>query len=187
MSIKKASITQLKKALKAQPQEDLVALVVDLTKKFSVVNEYFSIMQNGEDEILEKHKNSIGKEFSPEYINFPKFRLSIARKAVLEFKKISTSPSNIAEIMVFYVECGVKGTNTFGDIDETFYDSMVSMFKSAYKHIVRNNLLESFDHRMEKIVHDTNGIGWGFHDMLYDIHAQFGLKSNLAPVKDGRY
>jgi hypothetical protein len=37
--------------------------------------------------------------------------------------------------MLFYVEMGVRYTNQYGDINESFYTSMESMYENATKHI----------------------------------------------------
>jgi len=40
------------------------------------------------------------------------------------------------------------------------------MFESTLKFIQIHNLKKDFNSRCKKIVGDTNGIGWGFHDQL---------------------
>ena len=72
--------------------------------------------------------------------------------------------------MLFYVEMGVQYTNQYGDINESFYSSMESMYDRATKQIAENNLQDQFQERCLRIVSDTSGIGWGFHDTLRDIY-----------------
>jgi hypothetical protein len=43
---------------------------------------------------------------------------------------------------------------------------MEFMFESALKFIQKHNLGKNFHTRCKKIVDDTDGIGWGFHDQL---------------------
>ncbi len=47
---------------------------------------------------------------------------------------------------------------------------MESMYDRAIKHIAENNLQDQFQERCLRIVSDTAGIGWGFHDTLRDIY-----------------
>lgn len=75
--------------------------------------------------------------------------------------------------MLFYVETGVEFTNDFGDIDEGFYSSLETTYVSALTLMRKENFLDKFAHRAGKIVSDTNGIGWGFHDYLADVHHKF--------------
>jgi hypothetical protein len=54
-----------------------------------------------------------------------------------------------------------------------YYSSMESMFENALKFIQKHNLGKNFNTRCKKIVADTDGIGWGFHDRLgylYDFY-----------------
>ena len=79
--------------------------------------------------------------------------------------------------MMFYVENGVEFTCDYGDIDERFYNSMESMFESTLKFIQKNNLGKDFNTRCKKIVDDTDGIGWGFHDQLGYLYNLYFLHS----------
>ncbi len=78
---------------------------------------------------------------------------------IRELKKTTKSQTDIADIIIFYVENGVEFTCDYGDIDERFYNSMESMFESALKFIKKYNLGKDFNTRCKKIVNDTDGIG----------------------------
>jgi hypothetical protein len=47
---------------------------------------------------------------------------------------------------------------------------MESMFKKAVEFIVTHKLQDVFEDRCRRIVSDTSGMGWGFHDQLSDIY-----------------
>ena len=137
-------------------------------KSFDVVKEYYQVQLSGDDEsVLQKYKEIIEHEFFPvSERKDPPARLSVARKAITDYKKLTGSDVNIADIMVYYVETGVRFTNEYGDIDEAFYISMESMYEKALKFIVDKKLTDIFNERLLAIVNDTDGIGWGFHDQL---------------------
>ncbi|AIQ38790.1 hypothetical protein R50912_01010 [Paenibacillus sp. FSL R5-0912] len=46
--------------------------------------------------------------------------------------------------MIFTVECGVDFTLSYGDIDERFYLTILSIFEQALIYIVDNQLEEEF-------------------------------------------
>ena len=50
-------------------------------------------------------------------------RLSLknARTAISDFRKASRNKESVAELMLFYVECGIEFTNMHGDVDEALY------------------------------------------------------------------
>ena len=75
------------------------------------------------DRIEDKYKEIITNEFFPKR-GYGKARLSVAKKAINDFKKISDKFSLIVEIMLHYVEQGVDFTDQYGDIDSPFYDSI---------------------------------------------------------------
>ena len=87
--------------------------------------------------------------------------------------KLEASKELLSELMLFYTETGVKFTNEFGDIDESFYNSLTSVYSNALTLMHKENILDKFANRAKKIVDETNGIGWGFHDDLEDIYAEF--------------
>ena len=85
------------------------------------------------------------------------------------------SPPNegLADIMIFFVEMGAKFTNAYGDINEPFYNSMESMYERSLNFIAKYKLHEMYETRCKKIVDDTRGIGWGFHDGLCDLYCKY--------------
>jgi hypothetical protein len=123
-------------------------------------------------QLLEQYKSVVRNEFFPAR-GFGEARLSIARKAVNDYKKVSDSHEGLIDLMLFYVEMGVRYTNAYGDINESFYSSMESMYERATKHIAEHNLRDQFQQRCRRIVSDTSGIGWGFHDTLCDIYNDY--------------
>jgi hypothetical protein len=87
-----------------------------------VVKEYYQIRLSDDDGVLQKYKAIIEHEFFPvSDRKDPPARLSVAKKAITDYKKLTDSQVNIADIMVFYVETGVRFTNEYGDINEAFY------------------------------------------------------------------
>ena len=112
----------------------------------------------------------VTKEFFPER-GFGKMRLSVARKAVNDFNKLSNNPVEITDIMLHYVEQGALFTAEYGEIDEPFYNSMEGMYGDALRFIFKNSLIDSFRDRCEEIIEDATE-GWGFRDglrALYEI------------------
>lgn len=175
----KVTIRQLKQYLQQKSQVELVAEIAELFSKFKAVKDYYQAHLSSaggmDTALVAKYKAIILKEFFPTRgsgYNLP--RLSVARKAVSDYKKVSDSPQALADLMLFYVETGVRFTNSYGDIDEPFYNSMESMYERAVQLILKSELQDEFDERCKQIVYNTSGLGWGFHDSLSDIyHSHF--------------
>lgn len=113
----------------------------------------------------------------PHHAFYPKhgytYKLKDGKQAISEFKKLGPSADLLVDLLLFYVETGVKFTNDFGDINESFYSSMETTYVAALRLMKKENLLDKFADRAGKVVSDTSEIGWGFHDYLCDVHSDF--------------
>ena len=161
------SVVKLKTLLANKPQKELVAEIAELYKKLDVVKAYYDTQLNTltEEDYFQQQKAIIQNEFFPRN-GFGDGRLSVARKAVMDFKKLFGMKDNLIDLAVFYVEKGVQYTCSYGDISESFYNSMEGMYLKALEWMKELNLLEVYKDRMESICYATSGIGWGFHDQL---------------------
>lgn len=158
----------LKNHLSSLTKEKLINHILNLDKKFKQVKEYHQFMVVPNEGIaVEKFKKVIENEFFPTR-GLPKMRLSVARSAITDAGKMNLSAKSKVDLMLYYVETGVRFTNEFGDLNEQFYNSMESMFLSALKHMQKEDLLSEFKDRAHSIVEETYDIGWGFHDTLGD-------------------
>ena len=167
------TLSHLKKYLKNCSQEELVNEISELFRTFPAVKQYYQIKlyPESEEQVITKYKKAIENEFFPSR-GFGQAKLSVAKKAIAEYKKVSQTPLGLIDIMLFYVEQGVKFTNAYGDIDEKFYISMEDMYEKVVKSINKNGFKDIFQERCKKIVEDTSDVGWGFHDALCDIYRE---------------
>lgn len=158
----------LKKHLKTFSKDELINHIVDLDKKYKPVQEYHQVyLASDLTGFIEKQKQIIEKEFYPTR-GLPKMRLSVARKAISDAKKMEFPAEAIADLMMVYVETGVRFINDFGDNNESFYDSMEKMYRDALIFIHTEGLQENFKERAWEIVEKATDTGWGFHEALSD-------------------
>ena len=178
MATKTPNLTDLKQYLKKCSPEELVLEIAELYKRFDGVKDYYQVKLSPDSaiDVIAKYKKIIGDQFFPTR-GLGKAKLSIAKKAITDYKKIAENAKDLVDIMLFYVEQGVLFTNEYGDIDESFYSSMESVYDNAVELMAKNQLHDIFQKRCLKIVKDTSHIGWGFHDTLDDIYSMaFGEK-----------
>jgi hypothetical protein len=158
--------TSLKKYLSALPKEQLIDQIIDLNKQFRSVQEYYEFFLEGEEGIvLQKYKAVINEEFFPTS-GSPKKRLSVIRKVIGNAASLNISPAAFADLMLFYVETGVRFIRECGDLDEAFYKSMEHVFLMALKGMNKAKILPSYRVRCAKIVESSSAFGWGFHEVL---------------------
>jgi hypothetical protein len=165
-------ITEIKKELKKLDRDKLIDLVADLYKKNKSVKEFFDFyIRPNEKELFNKYQDKVFEAFYPK--RGYNFKLKDGKQAISDFKKLGPSTDLLCDLMLFYVETGVKFTNEFGDIDEGFYSSMETTYVAALTLMKKENLLDKFTDRAAKVISDTSDIGWGFHDYLGDVHSDF--------------
>ncbi|MDK2905992.1 MAG: hypothetical protein PWQ67_337 [Clostridia bacterium] len=165
------SVSELKKILNQQSRETLMDLLIESYKVIPQVKEYITAKYAEQDtieQIFEAYKNKIHDVFFPQNMR-AQFKIGEARKAVNDFKKLCSDEKLLIDLMLYYVEMGVEFTNTYGDISESFYSSIESMYQSIVNSINKHKDPEIFNilsNRLKAVVDDTSGIGWGFHDVL---------------------
>ncbi|MFN8486623.1 MAG: DUF6155 family protein [Caldilineaceae bacterium] len=170
--------TTIKRALADLDQAALIELVRDLYQLNNDNKVFLSTRFTSVDvqTLAEPYRKAIREQFNPAR-GFPKLNLRSARKALNDFKKACSDPTAVADLLIYYVEQGVICTKNYGDIDENFYSSLESVYDEAITVIVKQNdaaLAEQFYARMRRIVRDTSGMGWGFHDYLAEeFHSRY--------------
>ena len=176
------SLANIKKELKKLDMDTLIDLVADLYKKNKSVKEFLDFYVNpNERELFNKYRDKIFEAFYPRRGN--NYKLEDGKQAISDFKKLGPSTNALADLMLYYVETGVKFTNDFGDIDEGFYFSMEKTYLAALTLMRKESILDNFANRAGKVVSDTSDIGWGFHDYLCQVHSDFYAKD--SDDKDG--
>ena len=117
---------------------------------------------------MNKYRTIIEKEFiEGKTRGLPKARLSVGKKAISDFRKMTKDPELISDLMFTFVE-SVSWFNTeFGPDRETFYTSPENMFEKALKLMKKNGLLGKYQSRAKKIVINATD-GYGHQDSLHE-------------------
>ena len=167
---KNLTLTTLKQHLKSASKEDLIDDIAELYKKITGVKDFYQLKLSSPDEtqVISKYKQTIENQFFPKR-GYGEAKLSVAKKAISDYKKVSVSALGVIDLMLFYVEQGVKFTNAYGDINEGFYNSMEGMYEKTIELILKYKQESIFKDRCKKITKDSSGIGWGFSDALLDM------------------
>lgn len=168
--IVKIKVSELKKQLKKYDQRELVELIVELFKNNKDVQNFLSSKFLGDDaieDLFTQARKKVENEFFPDR-GHGKLRLAEAKKEITAFKKATNDQKRTVDLMLFYVEQGVKFTCSFGDISEGFYTSMLKMFDQVAEECDRDKeLYEAFSSRLDNVV-SAAPEGWGFKEALLD-------------------
>ncbi|MEK7591751.1 MAG: DUF6155 family protein [Patescibacteria group bacterium] len=161
------ALRDLSKHLRRLPQKQLIKELIRAYRQYPNVREYYDqLLEPGaEERLLPKYKRIIRDEFFPSKGD-GKLRFSMATNGVRQFRKLRVSPASIADLLLSYAENGVEFTMEYGDIDERFYETIENKYDDALAFMKEQDLLPSFRERARKLVDDTQGVGWGFHDQM---------------------
>ena len=164
-------LRQLKQYLNDRSGNELIAEISTLYGRFAAVKEYYEvkITPEGLDRSFTKYKKIISNEFFPER-GFGKARLSVAKKAITDFGKLSSSPKSVADLMLFFVETGIEFTSTYGDIDEPYYRSLEGMYSRALQFMFDNDFTPPFSAHCQSLISNAPKIGFCFTQNLAETH-----------------
>lgn len=164
----KFSVTELKKRLSSKTKDELIKDIAKICQTFPQVREYYMAKHGDAQDILLKYKDIIEKEFIEGRTRaFPKGRLSIASKALSDFKKLTKDPAMIIDLMLTYAESVSWFSSAYGPDEERYYANPENMFASALEMIQKHRLEDQFRAQAAVIVKGACE-GWGHKDTLLD-------------------
>jgi hypothetical protein len=165
---------ELRKHLQGLTQAQLVNHLLHLGESFKDVQAYLhNVVQPADDQTVRaRYRQIIENEFFPAR-GHGKARLAVARKAVTDYKKVAASVEGPADLMLVYVEMGVKYARAYGALDQTFCRSMEGMYSGALRWIVTHGLEDAFRPRANAVLTASAGMGYWFHDTLSDIFSRW--------------
>ena len=106
---------------------------------------------------------------------------------IRDYRKGTGDMVGTTELMVTFQEQGARFTLEYGDINERFYDSLLSGWNDLEKMLTKDapELFPAFRERLLEIVKPIYGqIGWGYSDGVFqavdDIYAFHGLGLELS-------
>jgi hypothetical protein len=166
---REASWKDVRAALGMKDAKELLSLIQQLYS-LDEDNRRFIHAKFSLGDLLQPYKNQIETHMCPDPYENEEVSISAARKAISEYRKATGDPLGTLDLMIYFVECGTQFTLDFGDMWEEFYDSLESMFSKAVKMLkgMDKKTIDVFLPRLEKLVRDTDGMGWGYHDGLGD-------------------
>lgn len=169
---KEMTIPVLKKKLTGLERKELEQMLCDLYKNCDFAEQRINLRlldKTYGEKLLKQYQDRMDKIFFPKDIVRSGFSVSMAKGVVSDFRKVCQDAELILELKLYFAECGTEFTNMYGDIDERFYNSICDAFHDVIIAVVGDrDLFEKWDSRLAGIVHDSGGIGWGFHDYLVE-------------------
>jgi hypothetical protein len=168
---KKMKITDLKKELGDMERKNLEKLVCEIYKKDNLAASIINSVFLGNEylaQMLNEYKEKMYAIYFPNNL-VRGFSQMEAKKLIAEYKKISVNQQYILDLMLYYVECGTDFTNTYGDIDMAFYNSLISVFNDFVRQIEKQSeVYLVFRERLVQLTYEVRNIGWGYCDYIQE-------------------
>lgn len=164
---------QLKKSLQDYTQYELISLIANISQTCPQAREFLTVKFTGQEniqELLKKYKQKVENEFFPKR-GMGRLNLREAKKAISDFKKICQDKAMCIDIALFYVENCVEFTDQYGDINEAFYASAVSVYGQVVKELNSSSgsLYKLFADRLKAAAANACE-GWGFQDEMMGLY-----------------
>lgn len=161
------------KYIKSLDEKGLYKELQKLYSKIPEVAKYYELeLSPDTTKIVAEYKKKLKNEYFPSR-GYGKARSSISRRIVLDFKKISVHPSDLIDLWLYRTEMMVKYTMSYGDIDEPFYNSLVTGYEAACKIIEKERLQQHYAIYCKEVVEPLSDIGWGVHDDCMEVYEDY--------------
>lgn len=178
----------IKSLIKDLEKEELIEIVIELSK-ISKNNEQFlklfiqgSNKENREKIIQEVKPKLYSIFFGKNGFPYERINLKIAREIILQYSKIFKEfPESIIELKLYYVELGVDVIENWGDMYDSFYDSIGTMLTSLCNDLFNNHkYYADYQKRLNSLIDKTKGVGWGFYEFvaetILDLEDRLGIE-----------
>jgi hypothetical protein len=165
-------LREVKTLLNTMKKEELIKIIGELYKNNKLNKEYLDfLVEPNETALHKKYRDLVYEAFYPK--RGMRLKLKQGKQAITDFKKLNPSPELLADLMLFFIETAAKFTYEYGDIGEDFYTSIETSYENTLIFMNKNNLLEPFLIRSEKMLKKAKKCENGFHDDMLEIFYEF--------------
>ena len=189
----KTSWSPVKARLKHWDRAQLTGLIQDLFDRSQENRDFLTtrlLAEPGDAATLAPYLKRVQAAFYGKR-GLPQGQLNLrdGRKAILDYQAASADLAGTLELMLVYVETGTQFTREFGDINESFYDSLCSVLHDIRKHLRSPDgrlFYPRFRQRLADMAKQADGIGWGYGDYVGDVVGELARLVGDAADRPGR-
>lgn len=174
------SFAAIRKTLAPLDHAALVKLIGELHALNERNRDFLATRFLAKGDALERYKKIIHKALWPCLSNEDRgVSFREARRAIGDYRKAAAGDAaGLAELLVFAAECGTGFTLEYGDINESFYIALETLFADAVKAVsaLDAQTAAPFVDRLRELLAKIDGtIGWGLSDGFAGVfYAAFG-------------
>lgn len=160
----------VRRTLASKSQKELLNLIRDLYNLQPEVRDFINARFVVSAANLKPYQKTIQEALYPDVIHGEDLDLERGQKAINDYQKATGDLMGTLVLMIDYVEWGTQFAVEYSYGDEEFFENLDEMFMQVVKTLQRNEqeLIDKFLPRLRTIVHEAEGIGWGYGDAVYD-------------------
>jgi hypothetical protein len=167
--------TDVKRKLNSWGRPEFLGLVKELFEQSAETRSYLAarLLQDSLGEVvLRPYRQRMIDAFYTK-VGWPRSKLGLAdaRKAIRDYRRATSDISGTLELMLTYIETGTQFTLEFGDMEETFYNSLCSVLAETARILDSDqavNLYGQFRQRLLDLARRAGDLGWGYGDEVVD-------------------
>ena len=168
--VKTSHWIEIRKTLSRCSQNDLLSLLNDLYALSSSNKDFLEARFLKNSHVIEHYKSQLKKYLAPSepWKDHQKISLREAKQVLSRYKKATHDRIGLIDLMIYYVECGTDFLDEYGDMYESYYASLESVFNDILKLIKQypDEEIQDFIERLKSIMKKSDHMGWGYPDSL---------------------
>ncbi|PSR11596.1 MAG: hypothetical protein DA408_20075 [Bacteroidetes bacterium] len=163
---------ELNKYLGTLSDKELIKEIKKLYDKFPAVQAYYGMeLSPNTEAMVAEYKQRIREEYFPKR-GYGRARNSVSNKVIADFRKVAIHKKDMVDLLLSRTEVMLEFTNAYGDIEATFYNSLISSFKKACAMIEQESLHKYYRVHCQELVSSASNLGWGVHEQLKHLYRQ---------------
>lgn len=155
------TVSKLKKFLSSMDRQELEELVLDLYS-LPAVKDAVNLRLNPDfaEEMINRHEKKLEKILMP--ANPERMSMVAAEEILSEVKEFANvSPRVAAEVYLYAAECACDFTETFGDMEASFYRNLSAFYRTAADMAEKDEeVKEELRDRFHALNESFRGMGW---------------------------
>ena len=162
--------SKLKKALSQESSQSLLKLIKELYDLRPENRAFLEARLVPEAVDSETYRRRVEDAISPDPLSRKDISIAAARQAVREYERAVTDAALVADLMLYYVECGTWFATDLAYGEVRYFRSLERMFAEMLEKLedVDESARGALIQRIENTIHRAGRTGWGYQDELRD-------------------
>lgn len=174
----KKEMTQkvLKEKLRELDRKELEKMICDMYKNCAAAQQFINLALLDDEymkKLMDQYKEKLYKVFFPNDIMRSGFSLHQAKSILKMFRSVCQDPVAVADMNLYFAECGAEFTDMYGDVDEEFYDALGDALEAAVDEAeINEDFYRNNRTRFANIEGALQGLGWGMDEFVNEQYAR---------------